>query len=179
MTEQTTISKHMTCIPGFDLISEGGLPQGRTTLVSGTAGSAKTVFAVQFLARGITEAKENGVFVTFEESPADIARNMRGFGWDLLTWESEGKLAFVDASPQPDEQAIVAGSYDFGALLSRIEYAIKKVNAKRISMDSLAAVFHSVYRERHRPHRTFPVGRSPEKNGHYGSAHGRAHRGVR
>jgi len=141
MTEQTTIKKHPTCITGFDLISEGGLPQGRTTLVSGTAGSAKTVFAVQFLAQGINETNENGVFVTFEESPSDIARNMNGFGWDLLKWESEGKLAFVDASPQPDEPVVVAGSYDFSALLSRIEYVIKKVNAKRISMDSLAAVF--------------------------------------
>ena len=141
MTEQQSISKHLTCIQGFDLISDGGLPQGRTTLVSGTAGSAKTVFAVQFLAQGITAANENGVFVTFEESPTDIARNMYGFGWDLLKWEAEGKWAFVDASPQPDEEAVVAGAYDFGALLSRIEYAIKKVNAKRISMDSLAAVF--------------------------------------
>ena len=135
------MKKHETCIPGFDLIAEGGLPQGRTTLVSGTAGSAKTVFAVQFLARGIIGANENGVFVTFEESPEDISTNMLGFGWDLAKWESEGKLAFVDASPQPDEEAVVAGSYDFGALLCRIEYAIKKVGAKRISMDSLAAVF--------------------------------------
>ena len=93
------MTKHMTGIPGFDLISEGGLPRGRTTLVSGTAGSAKTVFAVQFLARGIVEDNEAGVFVTFEESPSDISQNMLGFGWDLQTWEAQGKLAFVDASP--------------------------------------------------------------------------------
>ncbi len=141
MIKTKTMTKHMTGIPGFDLISEGGLPRGRTTLVSGTAGSAKTVFAVQFLARGIMEAHEAGVFVTFEESPSDIAQNMLGFGWDLQQWEAQGKLAVVDASPIPDEEATVAGAYDFGALLSRIEYAIKKVNAKRISMDSLAAVF--------------------------------------
>jgi len=135
------IKKHMTGIHGFDLISEGGLPEGRTTLVSGTAGSAKTVFAVQFLARGIIERQENGVFVTFEESPVDIADNMIGFGWDIATWESEGKWAFVDASPQPDEVPVVSGEYDFGALLARIEHAVKKVNAKRVSVDSLAAVF--------------------------------------
>ncbi len=141
MKDISVMKKHATCIPGFDLISEGGLPLGRTTLVSGTAGSAKTVFAVQFLARGIIENNENAVFVTFEESPSDIATNMMGFGWDLAQWESEGKLAFVDASPQPDEEAFIAGAYDFGALISRIEYAIKKVKAGRISMDSLAAVF--------------------------------------
>jgi len=135
------IKKHMTGIHGFDLISEGGLPQGRTTLVSGTAGSAKTVFAAQFLARGIIEMEESGVFVTFEEFPSDIADNMNGFGWDIATWESEGKWAFVDASPQPDEVPVVSGGYDFGALLARIEHAVKKVNAKRVSVDSLAAVF--------------------------------------
>lgn len=135
------IKMHRTGIRGFDLISEGGLPQGRTTLVSGTAGSAKTVFAVQFLAKGIQVENENGVFVTFEESPVDIIRNMKGFGWDIPQWEEEGKWVFVDASPVPDEEAIATGPYDFGALLSRIEFAIKKVGAKRVSMDSLAAVF--------------------------------------
>ena len=141
MKKPTPMKKHETHIPGFDLISEGGFPQGRTTLVSGTAGSAKTVFAVQFLAKGIMKGNENGVFVTFEESPSDIAMNMMGFGWDLFEWESKGKIAFVDASPIPDEAAVISGDYDFGALLSRIEFAIKKVNAKRISIDSLAAVF--------------------------------------
>ena len=62
------IEKIETGITGFDLISAGGLPKGRTTLVSGTAGSAKTVFAVQFLAEGIQRSNEAGIFVTFEES---------------------------------------------------------------------------------------------------------------
>lgn len=135
------VPKLRTHIPGFDLICEGGLPKGRTTLVSGTAGSAKTVLAVQFLAEGITKAGENGVFVTFEESPEDIRKNMVGFNWDIAAWESEGKWAFVDASPRPGEEKVVAGAYDFGALLARIEHAKQKVSAQRISMDSLAAVF--------------------------------------
>ena len=140
-TKQRAIEKLGTGIPGFDLISNGGLPEYRTTLVSGTAGSAKTVFATQFLSAGITQVDENGVFITFEESPEDIRRNMLGFGWDIQRWEDEGKWSFVDASPQPEEEAIRTGSYDLGALLARIEYAIQKVNAKRVSMDSLGAIF--------------------------------------
>jgi circadian clock protein KaiC len=62
------IEKLETGIPGFDFLSEGGLPKGRATLIAGTAGSAKTVFACQFLAEGIKNG-ENGVFVTFEEPP--------------------------------------------------------------------------------------------------------------
>ncbi len=77
------IAKLPTGIPGFDLITLGGLPKGRTTLVAGTAGSAKTVMAAQFLTEGIRNADENGVFVTFEESPEDIRNNMLSLGWDI------------------------------------------------------------------------------------------------
>ena len=47
------IEKIVTNIPGLDHITIGGLPKYRTTLITGTAGSAKTVFAAQFLAEGI------------------------------------------------------------------------------------------------------------------------------
>ena len=78
------IEKLETGIAGFDQLANGGLPRGRTTLVSGTSGSGKTVFAVQFLAEGIMKAGENGVFVTFEESPMDIGRNALGMGWPKI-----------------------------------------------------------------------------------------------
>ena len=67
-----SVPKLPTEIDGFDLIANGGLPRERVTLISGTSGSAKTVFAAQFLAAGISRAGDNGVFVTFEESPEDI-----------------------------------------------------------------------------------------------------------
>ncbi len=136
-----SIRKLKTEIDGFDLISEGGLPQGRATLVSGTSGSAKTVFAAQFLAAGIERVREAGVFVTFEEPPEDIRRNVQGFGWDVASWEAQGLWAFVDASPRPGEPWVVAGEFDLGALLARIEHAVRKVNARRISIDSIGGVF--------------------------------------
>lgn len=135
------IEKLETGIPGFESISNGGLPKGRTTLIAGTAGSAKTVFAAQFLAEGITKAGENGVFVTFEEPPHDVRTNMLSFGWDISAWEREGKWRFVDASPEPRDELTINGQYDLGALLARIEHAVKEVNARRVSMDSLGAIF--------------------------------------
>ncbi len=142
ITENGSVLKKLeTGIPGFDSLSHGGLPEGRTTLVSGTAGSAKTVFACQFLAEGIIQTNKGGVFVTFEESPQDIRRNMKGFGWDIPRWEAEGKWAFVDASPQPGAETVFAGAFDLGALLARIEHAVEKVGAKRLSMDSIGAIF--------------------------------------
>ncbi len=104
----TGVEKVATGISSFDIIAKGGLPRNRTTLISGTAGSGKTIFAVQFLAAGI-QAGTPGVFVTFEESATDIRKNMLSFGWDLAAWEAEGKLAFVDASPDPLVDTIEAG----------------------------------------------------------------------
>jgi circadian clock protein KaiC len=135
------VEKLPTGIASFDVIAKGGLPRNRTTLLSGTAGSGKTVFAAQFLAAGIRDAGEGGVFVTFEESPADIRTNMRSFGWDLEQWERDGQLAFVDASPDPDLEVIESGSFDLSALLVRVENAVRKVGAKRVSVDSLGAIF--------------------------------------
>ncbi len=140
---QQFIEKLATGIPGFDRLAEGGLPKGRTTLLAGTAGSAKTIFACQFLVEGIQEG-QTGVFVTFEESPKSIRKNMRGFGWDIEAWEAQGKWVFVDASPKSGDRPLVSGGYDFGPLLVRIEYAINRVQAKRISLDSLGAIFSYV-----------------------------------
>lgn len=135
------LPKLPTEIEGFDLISFGGLPKDRTVLVSGTAGSAKTVFAAQFLVAGVMRAGEGGVFVTFEEAPADVRANMRAFGWDIARWEAEGKWLFVDASPQAGDPPAVAGDYDLGGLLARIEHAVNKIGAKRVSLDSLGGIF--------------------------------------
>ena len=134
------VEKLRTGISSLDIIAKGGLPKNRTTLISGTAGSGKTVFAVQFLAAGIGKG-EPGVFVTFEESAADIRANMRSFGWDLAQWEEEGKLTFVDASPDPNIETVEAGAFDLGALLARVDNAVKKVKATRVAVDSLGAVF--------------------------------------
>ena len=135
------IEKLKTGITGFDLVTYGGVPKGRTTLISGTAGSGKTVLAVQFLAEGIQKYDQAGVFLTFEESPADIRRNMMGLGWDIAAWEAEGTWVFVDVSPQFVEETIVVGDYDLGALLARIENSIQKVSAQRLSADSFGAIF--------------------------------------
>ncbi|CAK0768211.1 KaiC-like protein 2 [Gammaproteobacteria bacterium] len=139
--EKTPVEKLATGMDGFDLISLGGLPKGRTALVSGTAGSAKTVFAAQFLAEGIRKNATPGVFVTFEEPPEDIRKNMISMGWTIAEWEAQGLFCFVDTSPQVGIDIIEAGDFDLGALLVRIEYAVNKISAKRISIDSVGAIF--------------------------------------
>lgn len=135
------IEKLITGISGFDAISNGGLPKGRTTLLAGSSGSAKTVLACQFLVAGIENNDENGVFVTFEETPSEIRRNMLGFGWDIERLEAQDKWAFVDASPEPGMDIVITDNYDLGALTARVEYAIQKTGAKRAVLDSVGTVF--------------------------------------
>jgi circadian clock protein KaiC len=135
------LPKLETGILGFDQISNGGIPKGRSTLISGTAGSGKTVMALQFLLSGVRDFGENGVFVTFEEAPSDLMQNVRSFGWDLEGLLHDKRIAVVDATPEPGEEVIAAGPYDLSALLARIENAIRSVGAKRVILDAIGALF--------------------------------------
>jgi circadian clock protein KaiC len=143
-TEETHIDPVLervkTGIEAFDDLVMGGLPRGRTTIVGGTPGSGKTVFATQFLAHGIADLDEPGVFVTFEESPSEIEVNMASFGWNIRRWRDQKKLAFVDVSPR-DHDEMVVGDFDLAGLLARIRHAVKEVQAKRIVLDSLTQLF--------------------------------------
>ena len=157
--DQTTtwqINRLKTGIDGFDQISNGGLPENRTTAVAGTAGSGKTVFALQFLMAGVRYFDEAGVFVTFEESPDDLAHNVRSFGWDMAGLIDAKKIAVVDATPEPGDVSMEVGGYDLTALMARIEHATRRVGAKRVILDAVGALFpqftdaNIVRRELHR-----------------------------
>jgi len=134
------VTRLPTYIDGFDFIAAGGLPEGRMTVVSGPPGSGKTIFAAQFLAAGLLHDEPGAVFVTFEEPPDELRENLDSFEWPLAEWELEKRWAFVDGSPQPHEQVEV-GDYDLGALLARIQGAVERVGARRLAIDSVAALF--------------------------------------
>ena len=76
-------TKAPTGIIGFDEITGGGLPRGRTTLLVGGPGSGKTLFALQFLVHGAQHCNEPGIFVAFEKTPTRIVANAESFGWKL------------------------------------------------------------------------------------------------
>lgn len=129
-----------TGIEGFEHITMGGLTEGRTTLLVGSSGSGKSLLATEFLYRGITSYGCAGVFVTFEERPRDIVRNVRNLGWDLNELVRQDKLVFIDGSPEPETQEEV-GAYDLSGLLAQIKYAVEKVDATLLVMDSIGSLF--------------------------------------
>jgi len=135
------LAKLPTGIIGFDQVANGGIPKGRSTLLSGTAGSGKTVMALQFLLNGVREYGEHGVFVTFEEDPRDLMQNVRSFGWDLEGLVEAQQIAVVDATQDPGAEVIASGPYDLSALLARLEHAVRRVGAKRVILDAIGALF--------------------------------------
>ncbi|MEQ7010999.1 circadian clock protein KaiC [Actinopolymorpha sp. B17G11] len=135
------VEKLPTGITGFDEIAQGGLPAERSTLVAGTTGCGKTLFAMQFLARGIELFDQTAVFVTFEETPADIRKSASSLGIPIQRWEDEGKWAFVDVSSEVSDATSTVGTYTLTPVVARIEAAVRSVGAARVALDSIGAVF--------------------------------------
>ncbi len=134
------LPKTLTGITGFDEITEGGLPKGRPTLVAGGPGSGKTLFAMEFLVKGATEYNEPGVFVAFEETPDELAKNVKSLGFDLEDLVRRKKLVLDHVRTERSEIE-VTGEYDLEGLFVRLGYLIDSIKAKRIVMDTLEALF--------------------------------------
>jgi circadian clock protein KaiC len=135
-----TIRKTPTGIEGLDEITTGGLPTGRTSLICGSAGSGKTVMALEFLVHGATEYNEPGVFMAFEETERELTQNIASFGYDLEQLEKAGKISidhvFIERSEIEE-----TGEYDLEGLFIRLESAVNAIGAKRVVLDTLEVLF--------------------------------------
>jgi len=134
------LEKCQTGIKGLDEITKGGLPRGRTTLICGSAGCGKTLFAMEFLMRGALDYKEPGVFMTFEETPDDLAKNFISLGFDLPDLVSRGLIStdhvYIERSEIEE-----TGEYDLEGLFIRLGNAIDSIGAKRVVLDTIEALF--------------------------------------
>ena len=132
-----------TGIPGVDkILGDRGIPRGHTILVCGGPGSGKTTFAVQFLYKGATEHEEPGIYVSLDEDPEDVKRNMSNFGWDLDELEREKRLAFVNVSPVRVAPTGKLGLIQLGMkefklvkLLEAVRQSVEEIQAKRLVID--------------------------------------------
>ena len=134
------LAKVPSGIKGLDVITGGGLPKGRPALVSGGPGCGKTLFAMEFIIRGITDYNEPGVFVAFEERIDDLKKNFKSLGFDLDDLIEQKKLIldhiFIDRTEIEE-----TGEYDLEGLFIRLGAMIDEVGAKRIAIDTLEAIF--------------------------------------
>src|SRR5208282_2332301 len=135
-----TLPKAATGIQGLDEITLGGLPRGRPTLISGGAGSGKTLFGLEFLVRGATQYNEPGVFMSFEESIPDLTKNAASLGFDLARLAGDKKL-FLDHVLITRSQIAESGEYDLDGLFLRIADAVQRVGARRVVLDTIESLF--------------------------------------
>ncbi len=129
----TRLQKRETGIAGLDQVTRGGLPSGQATLVLGQAATGKTVLGLQVLARAI-ERGDGGVFVTFEESPAQVKRDAASFRWGAGLLQSD-RWQLIDARPRLGAE--VAGEFDIEGLLSIIAAAIEQTGAAWVVLDGI------------------------------------------
>ncbi|MEM4662439.1 MAG: ATPase domain-containing protein [Candidatus Diapherotrites archaeon] len=135
-----------TGIYGLDELIEGGFPTGRTILVSGSCGSGKTTFGLQFIYNGAVLYDEPGIYVTLDERPSLLREDCLSFGWDLRELENKNMIRIIDGTvarlgfPSEEEFALPSSTLDLDKLLLEIIASIKRFGAKRIVIDSVAAL---------------------------------------
>jgi circadian clock protein KaiC len=145
-TSDIFVLKCQTGIRGLDEITDGGIPGGRPTLVCGSAGCGKTLFAMEFLVHGAIEYDEPGVFMSFEESSEELAQNVASLGFDLKELEATHKLILDHVSIERGDIE-ETGEYDLEGLFVRLNHSIDSIGAKRVVLDTIESLFGGLANE--------------------------------
>ncbi len=134
------LKKCPTGITGLDEVTRGGIPRGRPTLITGAAGSGKTLFGMQFLINGALKYNEPGVFMAFEETGEELATNVHSLGFDVegLVRKKKLNLDYVYIERSEIEET---GEYDLEGLFLRLNYAIDSTKATRVVLDTIEVLF--------------------------------------
>ena len=128
-----------TGIKGFDQITEGGLPKNRTTLISGSAGSGKTLWGIDFLINGALHYNEPGIFMSFEETEDELYKDVASLNLDLRGLVSQRKILLEYVLLE--RRDIQESDFNLEGLLIRLEQAIDSIGAKRVVLDSIESLF--------------------------------------
>ena len=137
------LDKVPTGIKGLDEITAGGLPKGRPTLVCGPAGCGKTLMAMEFLVHGAVQFDEPGVFMAFEETAPELAKNVLSLGFNLAALERRKKL-LVDHVRVERNEIEETGEFDLEGLFVRLGHAIDLIGARRVVLDTIESLFSAL-----------------------------------
>lgn len=130
--ENFVIERVKTGIPGLDELIQGGIPKGNVVLLTGPAGSGKTIFGLQYIIKGAELYGEKGVYITFEQNKKDILEQATLFGWDIERLEEEGKIKVISLNRNG-----VLG------LKEKVEELTQNFSPQRFVLDSLT--FYQTY----------------------------------
>ena len=123
-------NKVKTGIKGFDRLVEGGFPRGKIVLLSGTPGTCKTIFALQFLYNGATQFNEKGLYISFEERAQSLKNQALQFGWDFDRLEKEKKVEIISLPAKSIKETTA----------SEIIEMARENKVSRLVIDSLSAL---------------------------------------
>ncbi len=113
--------------PELDAMMGGGIPQGDSVLIAGASGTGKSLIATQFVAEGLRHG-EAGLALVFEERPEEYASRAENFGLDLERAVETGRLDILYLRPL---------DLSVDETMQEIFEAVKKIDAKRVVVDSL------------------------------------------
>lgn len=128
ISDASDVVRVPTGVEGLDELIEGGIPQKSVVLLTGTTGTGKSIFSMKFIVEGAMR-NEPGVYISLQESLEETLNQMRFFGWPIDQLIEEGKIVII----QPE-------LYNFDALVTSIEDAIEKIQAKRLVIDSISII---------------------------------------
>jgi circadian clock protein KaiC len=115
-------------IPGLDDLMGGGARQSDATLVTGPSGVGKTIFGLRWLVQGI-ERGESCLYVTFQDTSAQLTSVAASFGWDLAAYRDAGHLVI---------SYVPMGDLDLDVLATSVRSVISKHQVSRVVIDSLS-----------------------------------------
>ncbi len=119
------MNKVPSCIKGLDELLDGGIPEKHIILLSGTCGTGKTIFGLQFL----LASKEPGIFVSFEDELDEIRETAKSLGWNAEQMEASNKLRLLKYDP-----------FRLEDILEVVENNMREINARRVVFDSISAL---------------------------------------
>lgn len=133
-----------TGIIGLDELISGGLQKGKTYLLSGEAGTGKTIFCLQYILHGLSRG-ENGVYLTIDERPTHVVQDAATFGWDLETPIEEKRLFLVDITSEFSELRLgrFKGEVEHEKIVKEIRSYVRRMDAKRLVIDPIVPMFAS------------------------------------
>ncbi|MHA1268316.1 MAG: RAD55 family ATPase [Candidatus Helarchaeota archaeon] len=149
------LKKVPTGISGFDSLVEGGFNEGQSILIKGCPGSGKTTFALQFIVNGILKYKEPGLIIILKNQIENLKKEIKRFQISIDKFLDNKMLSIIDVSPKiswnekgtytvklDNSSDILIGdkNFNFKEILSIIHSERRRINAKRIIIDSLIPI---------------------------------------
>src|SRR3954469_23129175 len=136
----SALKKVETGVPGLDTLTHGGLPEGRSTLITGKSGTGKTVVGLQ-VASNFARQGIGTIIVAVEESPGDLQDTGDSLGLGTSRSVRSRTLHFADITRPLEGLTIVSGEYDLSGLMHRLDALARQTGARAIIIDSATALF--------------------------------------